>query len=159
MIRRPPRSTQSRSSAASDVYKRQPLSPDDGEVAARAIGIENTGRVRKSAWWRRRGWINRTCSGRAEQYLDGPVERYRDRRQALADEELDFVPGQLFGLDDHIMHRSGALGNLPRIGPQQLVVEATADKDKVALGAAVLHCIGDRSLDVDLGQYLDVIGI
>src|SRR5450756_523847 len=39
MIRRPPRSTQSRSSAASDVYKRQvvpdgliPLEPDDGDV-------------------------------------------------------------------------------------------------------------------------------
>jgi hypothetical protein len=26
-----------------------PLFPDDGEVAARAIAIENTGRVRKSA--------------------------------------------------------------------------------------------------------------
>src|SRR5428012_23318 len=32
MIRRPPRSTQSRSSAASDVYKRQALFPDGFEV-------------------------------------------------------------------------------------------------------------------------------
>src|SRR5680860_1745526 len=31
MIRRPPRSTQSRSSAASDVYKRQRIVPDQGE--------------------------------------------------------------------------------------------------------------------------------
>ena len=37
MIRRPPRSTQSRSSAASDVYKRQPLS------CARREIIEETG--------------------------------------------------------------------------------------------------------------------
>src|SRR5665213_3994546 len=35
MIRRPPRSTQSRSSAASDVYKRQ---VDQNDCAARAVG-------------------------------------------------------------------------------------------------------------------------
>ena len=36
MIRRPPRSTQSRSSAASDVYKRQ--SPDDGKLSSDRLG-------------------------------------------------------------------------------------------------------------------------
>ena len=38
MIRRPPRSTQSRSSAASDVYKRQP--PHDRLAVRRVPGIE-----------------------------------------------------------------------------------------------------------------------
>src|SRR5680860_1682323 len=37
MIRRPPRSTQSRSSAASDVYKRQPPIPRDQALRARSI--------------------------------------------------------------------------------------------------------------------------
>src|SRR5680860_412453 len=38
MIRRPPRSTQSRSSAASDVYKRQVLEPRALNTAAAAVG-------------------------------------------------------------------------------------------------------------------------
>src|SRR5450756_3251138 len=42
MIRRPPRSTQSRSSAASDVYKRQVLRPDDLELL--------DGRLREGEW-------------------------------------------------------------------------------------------------------------
>src|SRR5450756_3147696 len=50
MIRRPPRSTQSRSSAASDVYKRQvtglEASPDDGPHAVRTGGVGYGGEVR-----------------------------------------------------------------------------------------------------------------
>ena len=38
MIRRPPRSTQSRSSAASDVYKRQTLRAMAAEAADKVIG-------------------------------------------------------------------------------------------------------------------------
>ena len=37
MIRRPPRSTQSRSSAASDVYKRQLLLTNDGDLASKLL--------------------------------------------------------------------------------------------------------------------------
>src|SRR5665811_1211825 len=40
MIRRPPRSTRVRSSAASDVYKRQALAAHLGEVAHRDVGPE-----------------------------------------------------------------------------------------------------------------------
>src|SRR5450756_3202125 len=54
MIRRPPRSTQSRSSAASDVYKRQALGDAEDEVAAgrlylpagQALGVEAARRRR-----------------------------------------------------------------------------------------------------------------
>src|SRR5450756_1402593 len=50
MIRRPPRSTQSRSSAASDVYKRQPMAVDvDGLgeqlLPGAALALEQHGRV------------------------------------------------------------------------------------------------------------------
>src|SRR5450756_2375784 len=45
MIRRPPRSTQSRSSAASDVYKRQPREPPhgplDGGLRAGQVDLDN----------------------------------------------------------------------------------------------------------------------
>mgnify|MGYP003381531436 CR=1 FL=1 len=51
MIRRPPRSTLDRSSAASDVYKRQGLDPDGGEerrpvhrTAAPGVGVGDRGR-------------------------------------------------------------------------------------------------------------------
>src|SRR5450756_3053013 len=44
MIRRPPRSTQSRSSAASDVYKRQPLRDADlGEGLAGEVAVGGRG--------------------------------------------------------------------------------------------------------------------
>src|SRR5428012_22919 len=42
MIRRPPRSTQSRSSAASDVYKRQRRSCAAGAICGRAVAGGNT---------------------------------------------------------------------------------------------------------------------
>src|SRR5678815_1785362 len=46
MIRRPPRSTLDRSSAASDVYKRQVIVVDAGEVEAeRGIARQRPGRV------------------------------------------------------------------------------------------------------------------
>src|SRR5450756_1381344 len=45
MIRRPPRSTQSRSSAASDVYKRQPVYAFDRIVVP--VGSEIIGKVTK----------------------------------------------------------------------------------------------------------------
>ena len=48
MIRRPPRSTQSRSSAASDVYKRQLLVHEVGAVAAAALD-EFFGRPREDS--------------------------------------------------------------------------------------------------------------
>src|SRR5680860_105759 len=51
MIRRPPRSTQSRSSAASDVYKRQPPAVprfdavETGHLAVYPVGTERLGMV------------------------------------------------------------------------------------------------------------------
>src|SRR5450756_3116955 len=47
MIRRPPRSTQSRSSAASDVYKRQLWSCPDGLTEAAAIATHAAGLVER----------------------------------------------------------------------------------------------------------------
>src|SRR5665809_96010 len=54
MIRRPPRSTQSRSSAASDVYKRQLVQTGDGWAAhvAGAIGVSTDA---QASWWGGRG--------------------------------------------------------------------------------------------------------
>src|SRR5450756_677331 len=45
MIRRPPRSTQSRSSAASDVYKRQKLERERKHLQANLAGIKNLSRL------------------------------------------------------------------------------------------------------------------
>ncbi len=47
----------------------------------------------------------RSCSGCADQQLDRTIQRNGDRRQPLADEELDFVPRQRLGLDDHVVQR------------------------------------------------------
>src|SRR5450756_1336872 len=48
MIRRPPRSTQSRSSAASDVYKRQEFLPDGGHAVPRESGETMSRRPRRN---------------------------------------------------------------------------------------------------------------
>src|SRR5450756_2774212 len=61
MIRRPPRSTQSRSSAASDVYKRQ--HPDHASQSAVA------------AQERRRGKVGRTDAGNARRLLAARLVR------------------------------------------------------------------------------------
>ena len=46
MIRRPPRSTQSRSSAVSDVYKRQPYTHDEHDLKEH-IGAYNEGKINR----------------------------------------------------------------------------------------------------------------
>ena len=66
---------------------------------------------------------------------------------------------QLLRLDHGVMRRGRTLDDLPRIGAQQLIVEAAADEQEAALGAAILDHIRDRRLNVDLGQDFDIIGV
>src|SRR5680860_1864629 len=69
MIRRPPRSTQSRSSAASDVYKRQAVfsnmcsSVREGTAIHNAFGDENPCKQREFTTWRGNPKVVRSSSG------------------------------------------------------------------------------------------------
>src|SRR5665811_2620281 len=51
MIRRPPRSTRVRSSAASDVYKRQGLALVEGEYSLETVVADNTARDGSTNTW------------------------------------------------------------------------------------------------------------
>jgi hypothetical protein len=57
------------------------------------------------------------------------------------------------------MRRSRALGDLPRIGSQKLVVKATTNEQEAAVTAPVFDDFRNWRLNVDLGQDLDIVGI
>src|SRR5450756_3260070 len=81
MIRRPPRSTQSRSSAASDVYKRQvALTP----ASAEALGVELTDEDRARPFVEMSG--RRGLGVKAEDLLDRLVEKAKEQILARAGE-------------------------------------------------------------------------
>src|SRR5450756_3098177 len=75
MIRRPPRSTQSRSSAASDVYKRQIPAPH--RLAVTGTPVEN----RLADLWSLMDFANPALLGSASQFKERfatPIERHGD---------------------------------------------------------------------------------
>ena len=74
-------------------------------------------------------------------------------------EEATLVAGQRNAADDRDMAAAGPFHDLPRIGPQHLVVEPAAQEQEPAAGAALLHLVGNRRLDVDFRQHLDIVGI
>src|SRR4051794_17008896 len=57
------------------------------------------------------------------------------------------------------MAPGGALGDLAGEGADDLVVEAAAEEQEAATDAAVLDGVGDRALDVDLGQDFDEVAV
>src|SRR5450756_381053 len=101
MIRRPPRSTQSRSSAASDVYKRQGregggrlgevFDEDAGQFIARCGEVEPAVLVHVNAllWWVRSvgAWCPDACVGGAPSVRRAGHRVYRERAVGAADGE------------------------------------------------------------------------
>src|SRR5450756_1017294 len=92
MIRRPPRSTQSRSSAASDVYKRQGVGRY--QMVTSKIGRSGTDRIR---------WGDRSDAGHggASQYVDGarPLLSTRSRSSDAVLGEIERALGTRYPRD------------------------------------------------------------
>src|SRR5450756_3034683 len=136
MIRRPPRSTQSRSSAASDVYKRQVVDLYTADVAAATgrpsipVVSDDWPRVHVYAPMRQR--VRVKDSGEFDR-----VDRIRDRR--LYPEQLRERAGQLvlFGAYQ---------GEIPRLVREGLLT-----------GGAVIWSMWDGYLDQPSGQRLRTV--
>src|SRR5680860_272739 len=149
MIRRPPRSTQSRSSAASDVYKRQPgLSPVT--FSARAVERIRGRSTPPQSWYLDLGLIGDYVGAARKYHHTAPISMIFALHAALGavlDEGLDAAWARHRGVGERLQRELGERGfELPAEDghrlPQLTLVALPAGVDDAATRRALLERYG-----------------